>query len=294
MFVNSDLIKTTSFLIDQGERVGTVFFVEVGLGDDPRNNQFGSAFYAITARHCVDKSVAIRFPLISGGTEDKDILSADWIKHPKTDVAVLPLRFPLGSYDIKPLAFRRFAYDRNYLTRYPSSLERLDERKPALEYVTGDEIFTTGLFRQDIGPALTHPVFRFGHIALKPTSGEKIRIEIKPKEYVQVEAFLVELATWKGQSGSPIFMNPWEPEFRRPDVFEMSSREISFLVGMAQGFYPGEQEVEIDHNKALISGLNTGIGVVIPSTYIGELLMSEQLNKDRDIMLKEKSKPKPC
>jgi hypothetical protein len=44
---------------------------------------------------------------------------------------------------------------------------------------------------------------------LKPAVGEKVLAEIEPKDYVPIDAFLVELSTWKGQSGSPIFMNPW-------------------------------------------------------------------------------------
>jgi hypothetical protein len=286
MFVNPDVIKTTSFLISDGERIGTVFFVEVGLSNDPENSLFGSAFYAVTAKHCIHDPLAIRFPLVSGGTENVETLSADWITHGETDVAVLPLRFSLKRYDVKPLVLRKFASDRDHLARFPSATE---DTIPTLQYGTGDEVFSPGLFRPDVGPEIVQPMVRFGHVALKPAVGEKVFAEIEPKDYVPIDAFLVELSTWKGQSGSPIFMNPWEPEFRRPDAVELEP--YSFLVGMIQGFYPAEENVEINDSPAKVSGLNTGIGIVIPAEYIRDVLMSERLKKDREAMLSERSKP---
>jgi hypothetical protein len=62
---------------------------------------------------------------------------------------------------------------------------------------------------------------------------------------------------------------------------------------MAQGFYPAEQKIEMDHHPALVSGLNSGIGVVIPAEFIREILMSDTLQKDREAMLAERRKPKP-
>jgi hypothetical protein len=119
---------------------------------------------------------------------------------------------------------------------------------------------------------------------MKPAPGQTIPAEIEGDlDLVRIEAFLVEMAAWKGQSGSPVFLRPFANDDR---TLDSSQYELSLLVGMIQGFYPGEQDVKINGSDATLSPLNMGIGIVVPSRDIRELLMDKGLKAKRESLLK--------
>ncbi|MDX6270374.1 MAG: hypothetical protein QOD28_1597 [Acidobacteriota bacterium] len=288
VFINPNIPKTATFLIENGEPISTVFFVSVSLL--PENNPLlGRAFYAITTKHSVLGDVSIRFNLTGGGVRDEPTLQGDWKPHPSTDLAILPLHFPLDEFDITWVDYSHIAEDRQYLVNWQKSADVTVRTHP---FGVGDEVFTVGLFTAHTGKRQAQPVVRFGHIALTPAKGEKILAEIyeKPHELVPIDAFLVEISTWHGQSGSPVFLRPWIVDQR---VIPKPWSELSFLIGMIQGTYFSEQAVKIDHQPAWVSGLNMGIGLVIPSYDIAEMLMSDELKQQRDDqMMGKEQRPK--
>ena len=280
MFIDPQVINTTAFLAKDGEHVGTVFFIGVGLHNlDIVLKDRGRQFYAITASHCVpDDGINIEWP---NGKDPTPTLGTDWFRNDDVDLAVLPLDFKPAEYKIKPLPFYRFVVNPKDETK---GLK--DSRRDVVifECRTGHEVFTVGLFASDDGSlGVTQPIVRFGHIALSPASSEQVFIRNRLGQDVPTTGPLVEMAVWRGQSGSPIFYQdrPHEP------LEHGREYENTYLLGVAQGFYLGQQDVEINGEQATIRGLGMGISVVIPSSQIIKILMRPTLVEARERKLKQ-------
>lgn len=272
VLIDPSILRTAIFLVVNDQPISTVFFVAAG----------GFTYYAVTTRHSIRHPVvSIRFNLKDGGTEDQAFLAGDWIPHASTDIAVLSLEFSLERYDIEFVGTGRFVHRRTLPVRLPPAEPGgMPELLPP--YGTGDEIFTVGLFEGHTGQHLAQPVARFGHIALKPAEGEKILADIDPPDLTPIDAFLVEMAVWNGQSGSPVFL--------RVKTDSWISRGIAYcLIGMLQGFYPSEQDVLINNKPATLSPLHMGIGIVVPAFDISEMFMSNpRLIEQRDKLIKKR------
>lgn len=288
MLIDPRILKTATFLVVNDEPSSTVFLIRWLILTDVY------AYYAVTTRHSLSNSVvSIRFNLKSGGTEDQAFLAADWIQHPSTDVAVLPLPpdLPLDSYDLSFVSPFDFARNKNHLVEMLASHDDVGPGTLMLPYGTGDEIYSIGLFEGHTGENLAQPLARFGHIALKPAEGEKIFAEINRGDLTPIDAFLVEMATWRGQSGSPVFLHV--PLTLEEELTEEFAEPKDYLIGMVQGFYPGIQDVQINGKDATLSPLQMGIGIVIPVRDIEEVLMQKQLEEQRKKLEKDKQqKPK--
>jgi hypothetical protein len=296
MLINPDVVKSASFLVSNGTVSATVFFVEVPLGE-AKHDLFGSAHYAVTTYHSLlSSSVAIRFNLKNGGSVDKGTLRADWIERRSVEVAVLPLDdFPLDDYDIEWIKLRHIADSGDYLSfetiqvDEPQSGDQLTVTITGMPYGTGDEVFSVGLFEGHSGQLRAQPAVRFGHIALRPAEGEKVlaQIEADPAPYVLIEGYLIEMSTWQGQSGSPVFFRPHISEERS---HKRPGWEVSFLVGMIQGMYPGREWVkgytQQSEELNIRAPFNMGIGIAIPAKNIVEVLMDDKLKNARAEKLK--------
>lgn len=294
VFINPAIIDTAAQLVVNGTPDSTIFFVRMPLELD--SSAWGYSYYGITTRHSVEgNAVAIRFKLSRHerdeffqlkprGTEDKDIDPGDWIIHPDTDLAILPIEFSLDRYVMEFVTQFQIVDSSTYLM---ADKPRKDTTRFMHRYGVGDEVFSIGLFEGQTTVNNAQSVARFGHIAFQPQQGEKIfaRVAPTPSELTPIDAFLVEMATWPGQSGSPVFLCPW-PREERSGHSPLS--EINFLVGMIQGFYPAEQRVEIDGCPAYLSPVNMGIGVAIPSKDILSFLTSEGFLTKRKQMLHDK------
>jgi hypothetical protein len=286
VFINPIQLSSTTFLVYNDAPDSSVFFVKWPLDDAGH-----VAYYAVTTGHSVKgKKVSIRFNLKrGGGTYDKPIDPLDWVPSLTTDLAVLPINFPIDDYEIWPVEKAEFAQHRFSLSvkEVPPYRELIDQ------YHTGDEVFTVGLFEGHTGERLAQPVARFGHIALQPKQGEQISAECDPlsEDLTPIDAFLVEIAAWQGQSGSPVFLRAHVDEHNR--TLLRDDDEMVRLIGIIQGFYPGEQTVESSKGETFKIPLNMGIGIVIPTEQLADMLENrEELVKDRARQLKEKSKPK--
>src|SRR6266404_1865133 len=274
MFIDPDILKTATFLIVDDEPCSTVFFVRWFLG----NGLY--TYYAVTTRHSIQSPiVSIRFNLYGGTTQDQFFSRGDWVEYLPSDIAILPLDIALNSYDVRYLDTWNFARNKDYLREV--ALSPISEgRIFSLRYGAGDEIYTLGLFEGHTGQHLAQPVVRFGHIALKPAEGEQILAEIDPPNLTPIDAFLVEMATWQGQSGSPVFLHV--PAALDDQIAPPYAQETNYLIGMVQGFYPGYQDVQIDGQDATLSPLQMGIGIVIPAKDIGEALSQQPLERSEE------------
>lgn len=142
-------------------------------------------------------------------------------------------------------------------------------------YFVGSEVFTVGLFGGYYGERFSRPTARFGHIALIPTVGEKILAELGTPDgdLTPIEAMLVEVAAWKGQSGSPVFVRTGKE--RVLDSLKRLEKQPYWVVGMIQGFYPAAQDAFVEGKPVEILQ-NMGLAIVLPARLIVEMLMEDE------------------
>jgi hypothetical protein len=69
------------------------------------------------------------------------------------------------------------------------------------------------------------------------------------------------------------------------------ARDLNFVTGIVQGSYPAKERVQVGKREAKIP-YNVGLAVVIPSRYILELLMREDVVKDGQRKYKERHEDK--
>lgn len=152
--------------------------------------------YVVTNQHVVDDGgqwVRLNHP---GGTHIVHIPPDDWIHSPDgDDFALALLRLP------------------EFVAPYELGLDVLAatrEESTALKVGPGDEVYMVGRFIAHGGRVTNNPIARFGSIALMPNPMELVR-DGREKD---VEAYLVELRSHAGFSGSAVFLLIPQNSFR--------------------------------------------------------------------------------
>jgi hypothetical protein len=144
-----------------------------------------------------------------------------------------------------------------------------------------------GRFINHEGKQRNLPTVRFGNIAMMPL--EKVLMS----DGLLQEAFLVEMRSLPGYSGSPVF---WEiPDFsRRPHSNKLEAMRYRGLLGIDAGHLPYKGMVEDSfgnaHPDKLRVNLNSGMAVVVPAWKILELIDMEKFKKQRqeiDVLVKQ-------
>jgi hypothetical protein len=245
---------------------GTGFFVH-----------YKDAGYLITARHVAEKVDAgpfvIRINRWKGGAELLEVLHPKW--HFPTDRSV---DLAAHYYSLP----RDKGYDVNYLNDEIFLTNKLIDE---LDVDVGDQCYTVGLFRYLFGDKRNFPLVHTGNIALMPPPGERI-----PVGNQHVEGFLIESRAIDGSSGSPVFVRA---AFRVENVkygLEGKKREPIFsegrirLLGLFQGawFLPPDAILAASGMKQKPGDVvPVGIGVVIPTAKILELLEEDTVKAER-------------
>jgi hypothetical protein len=254
--------------------------------------QPGSGYaYAVTNRHVVlsAHSPVIRFNRNDGKTECITTNREDWTLHPAgDDVAAFPLAFDTNQIRIQGIGTTMFVT--HELIRYE-------------DVGIGDNVFMIGRFINHEGIDENLPALRFGNIAMMP----KMPI-VDATSGIKQEAFLVEMRSIQGYSGSPVFL------YSIDAIGDMSNRDLSKeqdeirqksgFDGQRGGLDPGPLAfmspkgpflLGVDfchihkHERVLDSKgeeigrvrMNTGMAGVVPAWRIMELLNCEDLVKNR-------------
>lgn len=247
--------------------IGTAFLVgatteEFGLLDPA----FPLYPYVVTARHIIQSAgsragIYLRLNLRNGGGyDDLPIPPEAWVMHDKTDVAVADLPLDHEQYE---------------LTVVPLDYIATDDYIAQNAVTEGDSVFFAGLFSERPGRERSHPIVRFGDIALMPR--EPVSITVDPvTASVPVDAYLVEARSWGGQSGSPAFI------YFPPGHSFAPGMGSPRLLGLVHGHYPITERVNLsgDYGTGEVK-LNSGIAIVIPSQCILEVLNHEDLVEAR-------------
>ena len=133
-----------------------------------------------------------------------------------------------------------------------------------------------GYFRYHAGQFRNIPIVRTGNIAAFPDEPLQIRS-------VPMNAYLVEVRSIGGLSGSPVFTNL--PAFRLVDgqAKVVQGGQRHYLLGLLKGHYDDDDE-DLVESAGKIEGVNIGIGVVTPVEDIIETMKNPDLVEHRKEM----------
>lgn len=249
--------------------------------------------YLITTKHSIefigqhssDGKVHLRFNKKIGENEETEKTYSwmstevkDWKHHPQTDISIFSWLEDRsgGMNDLDVVAvMSNMAADKNLVRTELIGI--------------GDEVLTVGLFSKRAGEKRNVPIIRIGNIAANPDENETVNT----KYIKDIEAYLVELRSIGGLSGSPVFVNLGGSKVPALAGMRSNSRVLErsptlikdsiFLLGMMTAHWnTGEVEMDIDITSDDKEALNTGIGVVIPFWKIQELLNDPELEIERN------------
>lgn len=302
MLVTGLLQKVVVFIGHAG--IGGDFIAD-GTGFIFYINVYGFMFpYVVTAKHVVDQAagaerkndVLVRLNTKAGDVDYKKTKLDRWQLHPDhsegrrqnyIDIAICNLvdykaweRTDIGKFDFTFLDEEDLCSD-DIIKKYSIGL--------------GDEVVIPGLFHSHIGEVQNVPVIRTGNIAA-------MRGEPVPTSRGPMDAYLVEMRSIGGISGSPVLTNMAV----RPDVLlpEGAATKIEkspkthFLLGLIHGHYTiTTQDEWTFKTDQQVGDINAGIAVVIPASRIMETInasahfaeeheMAKQLNDARNAAAK--------
>jgi hypothetical protein len=287
MFVPTTARRSVIFLGDLVEQRtfrprGTAFLVAVPIlqGSPPVSMvpDAGHSFcYLVTAAHLVDglskKQIYYRVNRKDGTAQVKPLRVSKWWYHPNpgassTDVAVAPVHvnFDRTDHDAIPL-----------FDNVPS----LSQRHIGL----GDEIFAIGLFKHHAGNERNEPIIRIGNIAAFPEEPVFTKLG-------NMHAYLIDMMSIGGLSGSPVFVNRTETGIRgaylmKSDSLPQDREQVSWskytFLGLIHGHFDIKNLIEdsVLEDDAATSAINSGIGVVVPERYVIETLYQPGLVEER-------------
>lgn len=251
---------------------GTGFFISVPLENHPLHGMV----YAVTNDHVIREGGATVIRLnTKGGVIDTIPLSINqWRSHPDGDdlaVAQIQLMNPVHQYI--------HIVSTQLLT--PEVILNLD-------IGTGDEVYMLGRFALHEGKTRNKPVVRSGLISLMPDAEEKIDFQDgRPAQ----EAFLVEMRSLSGFSGSPVLFDfplqprKWLEQDRaiKPDGWKTSTGP--WILGIDCGSLRWREKVVklerqgsglVDRPTDLQAESHSGFSAVIPAWKLHDLLNLEE------------------
>ena len=247
-------------MADGSERLaGTCFFL--GRPIDGTDHHFG---YFVTARHVIDgirdlglTEALIRLNSTTGQSFWAETEISAWQPHPDpgVDVAVFRSSIPEGA---------------DHLV-YPTTSAGISSFLQREEIDIGSEAVVLGLFAHHFGADRNIPILRTGNIAAM--CEEKVATSAG-----LMDAYLVEVRSIGGLSGSPVFART--PPIRvTPEgklLFNRKPNAAFFLLGLVHGHYDDTSAARVDivaeDIAAVPSRINVGIAIVVPVEKILEAI----------------------
>jgi hypothetical protein len=229
----------------------------------------GCHYYLVTARHNIDllrgKQYFFRLNRRRRGTPTESVTvqipeSARWFEHPTesraTDVAVLPFELPAGV---------------NQDCVWLSELATSDEDVTMGRIGCGSEGIIVGLFTPYPGENRNVPIVRTCHLAAIDDFNP-LRIRAKRVDE-PMEAYLVEVRSIGGLSGSPVFIK-CDESLPRVDI-EYDERYL--LLGLVHGHWDVHRGELSKHLGVEDDEINSGIAAVVPAKKIVETVNHPEL-----------------
>ena len=233
---------------------GTAFFVGV-----PTSRAGVQVHYLVTAKHVIQKiaeegsdhQVYLRINKKDNTAEVIKVPVSSWRFHPddlSSDAAVVSVSIP----------------DADYLLVLDDTAIS-NELLKKMDIGVGDEIFLTGLFVSHIGMQRNIPIVRRGTIAAMP--GQQIETNMGP-----MEAYLVEVRSIGGLSGSPVFVH-LGPVRINPQTghYQMLQNDNFYWLGLMHGHW-NVKPSHVAQDSPGEEAVNMGIAIVVPSSKILEVI----------------------
>ena len=290
MRVPDEVLKCVVFLgIEHGASVkwvGTGFLVSLEEREGEGTFRFT---YLVTANHVADDLDGVPFKIRANRKSGEAIeIAANesgdlvWHRHPKgesVDVAVC--WWQMRSRDLDLLSI-------------PTGMFLTREIADKTNVGPGDEVSITGLFAKIKGQSKNLPIVRIGNLAMVPHG------PVVPSGVGNIEAYLVEVKSLGGISGSPVFIRQtvdipglflWGTN--TPATAQAYSNVIR-LLGLAHGHWNIDlEEIDSPMIEHVKEGFNVGLAIVVPATHILEVLHNGELTAmRRELKDKELAKHK--
>lgn len=229
---------------------GTAFYVAVPYPDE--RHQY---MYLVTAKHNVEEAarespdgkVLIRPRWVDPTkTEPFETRRAEWIDHPEADVSIL-------DFDVGGILH----------SSIDAQMILTDELRHMDNIGVGDDLQITGLFIHHRGNRRNVPVVRSGIIAAMPDPDEPVCTSRG-----EMEAYLAEVRSLGGLSGSPVFvvLPGWRKKASAP-----LNEWRTYLLGLVHGHWD-QKNTTGEYTEAETEKIHQGIAVVVPASKILELL----------------------
>ena len=194
-----------------------------------------------------------------------------------------PLRwhFPAdSSIDLAVIAFRlKDDYD---VVRVPVSLFLTQDVWQRYRIGPGDKVLTCGYFVHYAGTHQFQPIVRGGSLAMVPDDAMPVAIGGSANIY------LADLHIIPGNSGSPLFLAP--AATLGGYVTDSDPHSIPYgLIGVVSGYMWEDSQLTLhaatDYEATMHA--NSGIATVVPIDQLKELLLSPELQEERDAAVKD-------
>ena len=235
----------------------------------------GRQTYVVTNLHVVGEGcTTLRINTGDGGVEALPILSGWEDDGDGDDVSVSPIDFELPfKWAIKPLPWESFC----------PTPERMEE----LNVGVGDDVFMLGRFSGHSGRQQNQPLARFGNLAMM--DGERV----EDGRGMLVDAYLVEMRSLPGFSGSPVFLTMGAGSYRGVYGTDQQAKMMPFysetiaLLGIDTGHKRVKTYVldaagkEVEQPVRVILE-NSGVAIVAPCYKINDILEGDALVKQRE------------
>ena len=269
MLVDLAIRKTVCFIgyrsEDQDRVVGTAFFVVFQ----------GATRLIVTAGHVINgirhvapgEKVSLWLNHTSEGLQRIETDSDDWLSHPDdplVDVAVCRTPLPIDGWDHLAITREAFISDQ-FVQEFMIDV--------------GDELFFPGLFYHHPGQGRVRPIVRQGTIAAMPEEGVRTKLG-------RIEAYLAEVRSIGGLSGSPVFL--FKDLFRVPlgGSEEAAAHYIKKFkdpvpegfLGLVHGHFDTE-DLPTDWLGA--QALNMGICVIVPAKHVLQVIDQPEIEQIR-------------
>jgi hypothetical protein len=241
----------------------------------------------VTAAHVLEQmyedEFSVRLNRKEGDAACVRINRKDAIHHPNrgNDVAIVPIAIAGDVYD-----FRLLRCERSFFNDQLKALDGVEQ---------GDEVFAVGLYTSHHGLTRNVPVVRVGNVAAVPEEP----VLVLGRAYV--DAYLIELRTIAGLSGSPVFLNPPPVKMKDGSIHHLQKPPMQ-PIGVLVGYHvveSKEDQIQVPQHPEpgmaaagsegarSIDERNTGFGVVIPFERVLEVIEGPEMTELCSLSLAE-------
>jgi hypothetical protein len=262
MQVHSDMVRTVAFInvrLANGKLLpkGTAFFT----GHlDRKTAKF--RLYVVTARHVLDmiraKTLADGVVLTFNGKEgreEREFPMTVWHYHPGREGEVVDVAIARFEYSLPDLSQPHVTNPNEIRCWMPENIFTVSVSSRA-NILPGHEVGLAGLFVHHQGSEKNIPIIRVGNIAALPQEPINTKMGL-------MTAFLVEVRSVGGLSGSPVFATGVDNRIGLIGLvhghFDQRSSDIDGVSEDAGGVFEEER-------------INAGIAIVVPADRIRETL----------------------